>query len=775
MIWLLPQSLLGAVQDQTTSQEVQSQPIQEAETETIKGIALRLDEIQKILPDVYVQAEETITRLSPRLNQLFRLKSFVGNKFREISLIRHALVNLNNEFQKDIKPIQTLDKELEAIRSVLVTSKSSLLEQLKLPDAWTPEKSHRFNKLKALLHKLQEHQTEISQIQDKSSAFSKQLDSFEQQIKEEMSRAGVEYFFVPAPTIFQSDLKQWLDDYRHWQQSLPVYLNFFLLGRIQWIPFASYLLLFTAGSLLALVGGIRFLQKKLPGIAGAFCFSSLIMISVSIAIWPAMILHQSDYQSLILINLAQLLIMRALVQFFRRTQRLSLGEGVVLSNHLIVLWYAFASALVLQTLDFPKLPMQGLWTILLILFTLWINKHKSTSTQILERVYRLISLFVLPGLALLSILGWIHLSLLLTAFWFVLALALQFGNLATQLLRQRIAGLPATKIGYLRQGIAQGTGMPIIWIGAFLLAFLWLDLNLGDFQFLEHLKGVKLGWGTLSINFFRLLLVLIGFYMVRSGLIIVHTLIESIAEVNEQLDPGTTATLKTLLSYFVWGVFLIVSLAFIGVNLTSLIVVAGGLSVGIGFGMQSIVNNFISGLILLFGRSIKPGDIIQLGDLWAEVREVNIRTTEVTTFDQSSVFLPNSQLIGDQIVNWTHQNKTIRRKIIVGVAYGSDIDLVKRLLVYLAETNPRVYKVPAPFCRFVDFGSSSLDFCLYFYASIDSAWEIESEIRFDIDKTFKEYKVEIAFPQQDIHIKSGNGLDKLFELFNNQKAGAAKG
>jgi small-conductance mechanosensitive channel len=184
--------------------------------------------------------------------------------------------------------------------------------------------------------------------------------------------------------------------------------------------------------------------------------------------------------------------------------------------------------------------------------------------------------------------------------------------------------------------------------------------------------------------------------------------------------------------------------------------------VGIGFGMQSIVNNFISGLILLFGRSIKPGDIIQLGELWATVKEVNIRTTEVTTFDQSSVFLPNSQLIGEQITNWTHQNKTIRRTIVVGVAYGSDIELVKRLLIYLADTNPEVYSMPAPFCRFINFGSSSLDFCLYFYASIDTAWDTESTLRFEIDTTFREYGIEIAFPQQDLHIRSSQGLEKLF-------------
>jgi small-conductance mechanosensitive channel len=217
------------------------------------------------------------------------------------------------------------------------------------------------------------------------------------------------------------------------------------------------------------------------------------------------------------------------------------------------------------------------------------------------------------------------------------------------------------------------------------------------------------------------------------------------------------ASLRTLLTYFVWSVYIVTALALIGLDLTSLTVVAGGLSVGIGFGLQSIVNNFISGLILLFGRSIQPGDIIQAGDLWAEVKQVNIRSTEVETFDRASILIPNSQLIGERIVNWTHRDKTLRRRISVGVAYGSDIDVVRRLLLQVALAHQHVLKSPEPFVRFSDFGSGSLEFTLYFYASIDYGWMAESEIRFDIERIFRENGIVIAFPQRDIHIRSIRG------------------
>ncbi len=763
VLFLFPQVWAASPQDTGTNTEALSEPIQQAESETLNKIETQLQEIENNLPDLSSQAEQKIQELSPRLNQLIRLKAFVRNDFRKINLIRYALQNLKNQFENSIKPLQDLKKKLDNTGSSLEIYKRSLEEQLKFPVAWNTEKTRQLYKAEALNQKLNQLQEELDRVQELSNSFSQHILTLQEQTQREISTAWVDYFLEPAPSIFKSNPDLWLNEYNVWQQGLPVYVNFFLLGKTAWIPFAIHLFLYTSAVFGLLLGIMLFFRKKIPYLQAALGISSLIMISMALGIWFASALHHSTYQSMFFATLAQLLIMRGLVQLLHRLRQSIMPQESTKSNLLILLWYAFASSLILQTLDFPPLPMQGVWAVLLLIFAVRVYKYKAKTGPNLEIFFHNLSLGILPGLALLSILGWINLSLLITAFFFVIVLALQFGSIANHLLKNRIAVLPATKLGYLRQGITQGTGIPIIWIGSILLAAFWLEINLGEFQLLKQLSDLKMGWGKLSINFFRLLLVLISFYMVRSGLIILRTLVDSIAEVNEQLDPGTTATLKTLMTYLIWGIFLFVSLAFIGVNLTSLTVVAGGLSVGIGFGMQSIVNNFISGLILLFGRSIKPGDIIQLGELWATVKEVNIRTTEVTTFDQSSVFLPNSLLIGDQITNWTHQNKTIRRTVVVGVAYGSDIDLVKRLLIYLAETNPEVYSVPAPFCRFLSFGSSSLDFCLYFYASIDNAWETESDLRFDIDKTFREYGIEIAFPQQDIHIRSSQGLEKLYE------------
>jgi small-conductance mechanosensitive channel len=465
---------------------------------------------------------------------------------------------------------------------------------------------------------------------------------------------------------------------------------------------------------------------------------------------------------LIFQTIAQIILGWGLILLLWLVRFSMVDESEFYSNPLRLLWFPFAFSLLLQNIILPSILTTALWIILLGIFIIFFKRHKTNITVKLERIIYRITIVLFALLILVTLAGWVHMSLLLTSLWFVFCVCLQLGNCCTGLLRNKTSKFPENTWGFLGRGLVQGAGIPVIWILSFSVIILWLGMTLGDFQFLQDLSKLKIGWGTLSINLFRLFIVLIGFYLARSGLVVLKSLLQSAAEFHRSLDAGTVSSLNILITYVVWGIYLLLALAFIGLDLTSLTVVAGGLSVGIGFGLQSIINNFVSGIILLFGRSIQPGDVVQIRDLWAEVKQINIRTTEVQTFDRSTILLPNSKLISEEITNWTHrQDKTLRRKVRVGVAYGTNIDLVRRLLLYLADTHPHILKVPAPFVRFSDFGNSSLEFTLYFFASIDYGWMAESDLRYDIAKIFKEYGIEIAFPQRDIHIRSMNGLDAL--------------
>jgi len=216
-------------------------------------------------------------------------------------------------------------------------------------------------------------------------------------------------------------------------------------------------------------------------------------------------------------------------------------------------------------------------------------------------------------------------------------------------------------------------------------------------------------------------------------------------------------TLLTLTGYLVYTVAALFAFGMMGMDYSKLALIFGALSVGIGFGLQNIVSNFISGLILLFERPIRIGDWVVVGGVEGYVRKINIRATVIETFDRSEVIVPNSEFISGQVVNWTLKNIQGRAKIPVGVAYGSDTDKVREILEQIARENPAVItngQQPDPYVLFMGFGASSLDFELRCYLKdVDRRMRIISELNFAIDKAFREANIEIPFPQRDLHVK----------------------
>jgi len=224
------------------------------------------------------------------------------------------------------------------------------------------------------------------------------------------------------------------------------------------------------------------------------------------------------------------------------------------------------------------------------------------------------------------------------------------------------------------------------------------------------------------------------------------------------MDRGARESVAKISSYVGVLIAFVVALSIAGMNFSKLAIIAGALSVGIGFGLQNIVNNFISGLILLFERPVKTGDWIVVGDVEGYVKRISIRTTQIMTFDRADVIVPNTELISGNVTNMMLHDPRGRLRIPVGVAYGSDTGKVKELLLQIADEHPEVmgegYGVIAPYVLFLEFGDSSLNFELRcFIADIDRRRRVVSDINFAIDEAFRENGIEIPFPQRDIHIK----------------------
>lgn len=218
------------------------------------------------------------------------------------------------------------------------------------------------------------------------------------------------------------------------------------------------------------------------------------------------------------------------------------------------------------------------------------------------------------------------------------------------------------------------------------------------------------------------------------------------------MDEGIKHSLISGISFTGFIISAILAIVAMGVDLSNLAVIAGALSVGIGFGLQDVIKNLVSGIILLFERPFKVGDWVIIGGEEGKIKQINIRSTEVETFNKSSVIIPNATLISSSLTNLTHGNNWQRQKILVGVSYDSDAELVTKLLLECAKSCKKVMKVPAPYVLFKDFGASSLDFELRMYVSdIWSGWQASSDVRYEILRRFREEGINIAYPQIVVH------------------------
>ena len=226
-----------------------------------------------------------------------------------------------------------------------------------------------------------------------------------------------------------------------------------------------------------------------------------------------------------------------------------------------------------------------------------------------------------------------------------------------------------------------------------------------------------------------------------------------------RLDRGGREAMVTVSGYTGIMISFLVALGVAGISYTNLAIVAGALSVGIGFGLQNVVNNFVSGLILLFERPVRTGDWVVVGDTQGYVRKISIRSTQIETFDRADVIVPNSELIANKVSNWMLRDPWGRIKIPVGVAYGSDVKKVINILLGVATNHEGVMKdhpgISPPKVLFRQFGDSALEFELRcFIRQIDSMLDITSDLNIAIDKKFREAGITIPFPQRDIHVKT---------------------
>ncbi len=281
--------------------------------------------------------------------------------------------------------------------------------------------------------------------------------------------------------------------------------------------------------------------------------------------------------------------------------------------------------------------------------------------------------------------------------------------------------------------------------------------------FFEQVKPI---WDLLKTPLFELgnsqisLTSLFAVFLILAAFFIISKIVERgvrNALKNKTIDPGIKGSIERFSRYLTVTVGVFVAVDTIGISLTSIAALGAVLMVGVGFGLQNIAQNFISGIIILLERPIKQGDVVVVGGVSGRVRDIRVRSTVIETRDDVAIIVPNSLFIAEQVINDSFSGHKIRRTVKVGVAYGSDIKKVTDILSKIATEHEQILKDPPAKVFFMDFGNSSLDFELRFWVS--ELWRTDvilSDLRYAIDREFRNGGVTIPFPQRDLHIKSSD-------------------
>ncbi|AHM58613.1 small-conductance mechanosensitive channel [Flammeovirgaceae bacterium 311] len=291
---------------------------------------------------------------------------------------------------------------------------------------------------------------------------------------------------------------------------------------------------------------------------------------------------------------------------------------------------------------------------------------------------------------------------------------------------------------------------------------IWLEIKdwfRDAYDFLSTPFG-HIGSSEISITFLLYLILSIILVMVvakKAKQILINRILSK-----TRMDMGVTQSIGTIVRYVIIVLGLIIIFQSAGLDLGALSVLAGAVGVGIGFGLQNIFNNFVSGLIILFERPIKVGDRVQVDDISGDVVRIAARATTVITNDNISIIIPNSEFVSNRVINWSHNDRMVRFRIPVGVAYKEDPEKIRSLLLEVAAKNENVLKSPAADVLFTEFGDSSLNFELWVWTikHINRPTVLKSQLYYAIFKKFKEHNIEIPFPQTDLHLKSGFPIQK---------------
>ena len=738
--------------------------------------AKTIDRLASDLPKRLVNLQKRLYLLRSRFEILmlyFDLRS--GNP-----LLLRDLMDVLDWFERRAQILISPFKQEKTSVDRLMESLTDLSRKLKQEEHPMAEKAgpDRDAKVKAYLKDLTSLQARLQPLSLRLNRGFETVENFigvlkknRTQIEQESSRALETHLLKRVTSFFSS--AAWsagFNSARKWTSRFGIYLLEPIdLKGLGWWMFLSKIVLFS----LVLMGMsavfLKRMKKRSELLSGdvqliPFFLCCSISAGAMLAISATGLFPSSFFSTAITV-----ILLYGLISLSKNLRRLLFPDHSFELHSLTPLWVAISAASLFEALHLPEetfIPVWSFW--LMILF--WYYARTGIKRKGWANISRTILAASMLILAMMAFLGWGYLSvlsgmlLLLFSLNFRLARCISagLGRIGLPWHHKKSASAPSTTPS------VRGLGFPIIFLALMLLSLAWVFLFMGGGSLFLEVIRYRVGWENFTFSINRVICIFSLLLVVRAGIALARSGLAKLPERHRDLDTGSVQSLDTIVTYVLWSVFALATLGLLGLSFRNLAVIAGGLSVGLGFGLKNIVNNFIGGLILLFGRSIQPGDLVEIDNIRGQVLKVTIRNTLVKTFSGATIFVPNALLISQKMTNWSHTDRRYRQEIKIGVAYGSNVDEVTKLLLVAAKQSAKVLDRPPPRVRFLDFGDNTLVFSLRLWIKGWGDRYADSEVRYHIDRIFKENNIEISFPQLDLHIRSAEGL-KDFQQNNSPK------
>jgi len=693
-----------------------------------------------------------------RYHQLrFIMGTAISNPY-EYRLIVAELSTVERNFENSFNEFKNLDAQAEAsIKSLndMENDLNSLTDQKFSSTKMTAASVRLIFEIKTLKAQLNLQRKKIADFLKGMKKYIVKFESMGDFLDNSFNKQLRAYFLEPGPSLFSSEQTKLIPySIRSWISTLPVIIKEKFPDKVE--DYIEVLVIFTISLIIYIIFHYLLIKKVnikshvpdayellLRALAALLIFIGLFATSY-VLIFPQTVLFYR-------LGVA---IFGFFAWFFSLGLKMIQSPDTKCDSSISTLFIIFSLGILFQMFGINYILLSLLWPVVLILavgYQIYIrNKNKTIRRNLYFWTFIILSTFFI----VVSLKGYIYLSIFCCMIWFLVSVIFRLGTALTWLIRSLLDNDRFNK--KILKVIIIGLGIPLTWFILLLIIYYWASMQISpdSYTVLEYLSGITYQFFNLNIKVIDTIVLIFLFFVFSCTIkaFIKYLSYTSIANKSQRYQ--VLPSMKSLTRYTGWIIYIIIVMIVFKINITSILVVLGGLSVGIGFGLQHLVNNFLAGLIVMFGKVCRPGDIIELDSKWATVTKTEIRTTTMKTFDNCIITVPNSMLIDKKLFNWTRNNDLIRTSMSIGVAYDSDVEVVKALLLEIAGTFKEVCTSPGPQVLFNEFGDNALIFKLRIWLhQIDSIVAIPSDIRYLIYKRFKENNINIAYPQMDLYLK----------------------